>query len=174
VINFVVLNESPHQSFAQTLYTSAFEADERREFSQIFTLTTRNDFRFYVLEDSQSPIAILALWNFETFCYIEHFAVDNNLRNGGRGTTIIQDIISKSQNPIVLEVELPMTPMAQRRIRFYERLGFVLLPFDYFQPPYSPDKKPVAMHIMTTDTTPFNHQRFETIKQTLYNKVYNY
>ena len=173
MINFVQLSESPHQAFAQNLYLSAFEADERREFPQILTLIPQKDFKFYVIEDSSVPVAILALWSFETFDYIEHFAVASDKRNRAIGTTIIQTLLSTSRKPVILEVEPPFTPTAQRRIKFYERLDFILLPDSYLQPAYSPDKKPVDMRLMLSDSTLLTSCPPQTIIQTLYSKVYN-
>ena len=36
------------------------------------------------------------------------------------------ELLKRINNPAVLEVEKPLDDISQRRIRFYERLGFVL------------------------------------------------
>ena len=53
------------------------------------------------------------------------FAVDPAQRNGGHGKNVLNHLCQLLQHPIVLEVEMPEEEMAQRRINFYKRQGFV-------------------------------------------------
>ena len=91
----------------------------------------------------------LAVWEFESFTYIEHFAVDPVLRNSGTGSAMLQELVRKYQKQICLEVELPEDELTRRRIGFYERNGFVFNEYPYIQPPISKGKSPVPLRIMT-------------------------
>ncbi|MDR1847270.1 MAG: GNAT family N-acetyltransferase [Bacteroidales bacterium] len=172
-MDFVKLSKSTHQSFARSLYTSSFPPEERREFSQIPDLHLYKPFTFYVIEQSQQPFAIMALWTFASFSYIEHLAVANEQRNRGIGTKIISNLKSQRPNPLVLEVELPLTETALRRIKFYERLGFILLNDNYLQPPYSINKQAVEMRLMVSDPNLLNICDTKSIIQILHTQVYN-
>ena len=73
--------------------------------------------------------------------------------------------------PIVVEVEHPDDETAERRIRFYERAGFRLCPFDYSQPPYREGDAPYPMRLMGYGDIAME-TRYEAIKKRLYKEVY--
>ena len=86
--------------------------------------------------------------------------------------TALQTLVESVQVPIVLEVEpRGTTPMADRRIAFYERQGFVLSPLSYMQPPYRPEGAAIALNLMSTrgDWLRANH---EAVCKEIYRRVY--
>jgi ribosomal protein S18 acetylase RimI-like enzyme len=127
--------------------------------------------------------------NLSAVTYIEHFAIDPSFRNGQLGSSVLNyflttycpNIKSKSREEypepklVVLEVERPINPssdeLSARRIRFYERLGFSLLNFDYHQPPYHSGNEFIPMHLMSFGTPP-NNATFSIIKSHIYKYVY--
>ncbi len=77
--------------------------------------------------------------------YVEHLAIHPDMRGHGVGGEIIDALPGK----VILEVELPLTHEAQRRIGFYERHGFVAATeCEYVQPPYAPGLPSVPMLLM--------------------------
>ena len=113
----------------------------------------------------------LAVWEFESFTYIEHFAVDPALRNSGTGSAMLQELVRKYQKQICLEVELPEDELTRRRIGFYERNGFVFNEYPYIQPPISKGKSPVPLRVMTYGKG-ITRQAFEEMRKVLYRRVY--
>ena len=127
--------------------------------------------------------------NLSAVTYIEHFAIDPSYRNGQLGSSVLNyflttycpNIKSKSREEypelklVVLEVERPINPssdeLSARRIRFYERLGFSLLNFDYHQPPYHSGNEFIPMHLMSFGTPP-NNATFSIIKSHIFKYVY--
>lgn len=103
--------------------------------------------------------------------FIEHFAVNPLYRNNGLGGKILNDLLKKLKKQVCLEVELPTTVIARRRIGFYERNGFFLNLYPYEQPPLSQGKKALPLHVMTSGGFA-DEQRFRRIKSALYKKVY--
>ncbi len=79
-------------------------------------------------------MAFLAVWEFDTFLFVEHFAVRKSCRNGGLGAVLLTQLTAQCRRPVILEVELPTGELEARRIAFYERNGFVMNPFEYMQP----------------------------------------
>ena len=75
-----------------------------------------------IVEDGK-PVGMISYWDMGDFYYIEHFAIDPSLRNGGYGKRVLESIQTKLQGPIVLEVEEPTEEMRIRRINFYKRLN---------------------------------------------------
>lgn len=69
---------------------------------------------------------MISYWTMGDFYYIEHFAIDPSLRNGGYGKRVLEMIKKQLKGPIVLEVEEPNDEMSTRRIHFYKRLEFTL------------------------------------------------
>ncbi|CAH8770784.1 GNAT family N-acetyltransferase [Paenibacillus dendritiformis] len=72
-------------------------------------------------------IAILTAWEFPLFRFVEHIAADPAIRGTGVGRKLMTSYIEESVQPILLEVELSITELAQRRVSFYERLGFHII-----------------------------------------------
>lgn len=161
------------EKFAEELYCGAFPSDERRDFALLKDLVREQDFTFFILKYKQGcNIGILSLWHFEAFDYIEHFAVSPSLRGGGLGASVLEKLIKETANPIVLEVEPPTNDLARRRIAFYERCGFRLLPFDYMQPPYDSTKNSLELHVMTSADAFSCEESFNSMVRQLHSTVY--
>lgn len=79
-----------------------------------------------IIFDNETPVGFITYWDFNDFYYVEHFAIDPTLRNGGYGKKTLDYLCKELDRPIVLEVEMPVEEMAKRRINFYQRQGFVL------------------------------------------------
>ena len=71
----------------------------------------------------------------------------------------------------MLEVEPPNGVLEQRRIGFYERLGFHLTPFDYVQPPLREGQADLPLRIMVYPK-PLQDEEFNLFKEILYTEVY--
>lgn len=153
------------------LIKSAFPSDEYREYDEQRKLFDVSEYSVYALKDGEKIAAIIAFWSFNDFAYIEHFAVDEKHRNKGLGAKLLKEFADKIDKQIILEVELPNTETAKRRIGFYERNGFFLNNYPYVQPAFSKNKKPLPLLIMTSNS-PVDNQKFNKIKAALYHKVY--
>ena len=161
------------EAVAKHIYESSFPEDERRDFSQMKLFSEKAPFVFNLIKAAEEQvIGMISLWNFDSFAYIEHFAVSETVRGMGTGSEVLQLLKSKTQKPIILEVELPHTPQARRRIEFYRRHDFEILPYKYIQPPYDKTKQSLEMHIMASRNTQTDKATFDSIVQTLYTAVY--
>ena len=147
---------------------ASFSDDEYRPYDEQLALFEEPEYRIYYM-----PAGFLAVWEFESFIYIEHFAVDPALRNSGTGSAMLQELVKQYQKPICLEVELPEDELTRRRIGFYERNGFVFNEYPYIQPPISKGKSPVPLRIMTYGEA-ITRETFEAMKNVLYLSVYKY
>lgn len=169
---FPVTHTNELNAEVREIYESAFPEDERREWAQLLTLITNPAFRFNLIFSEQILIGLISLWNFEEFVFIEHFAIRDSERGKGYGTEVIQNIISMAI-PVVLEVEEPLSEMAIKRIRFYERLHFTVSQGEYFQPPYSKDKQMVKMLLMSYPQK-LLAANFESTKKLIHEHVYKF
>lgn len=156
------------------LYESAFPSDERREFGEFKQIMTENEhFHVYAFLEDNHFAGFITFWEWDEFCYGEHFAVLPEMRNGGKGSIYLQEITKKLGKPVVLEVEPPTDEMAIRRIGFYERNGFKLWKdITYIQPAYDKTKSSIELKLMTIGDIEFdgnNDKKIKRIKSEVYN-----
>lgn len=152
-----------------SLLYNSFPSDELRQEEEQRMLFDNSTYQLYVTDDLQ---ALISVWNFPTFAFIEHFAVTPQCRNQGLGGKLLREIITMLPCRVCLEAELPETELAARRIAFYERNGFTVNEFPYIQPSYGDGKKAVPMRILTTNGA-LTQEEFTAVKATLYQYVYN-
>ncbi len=148
----------------------SFPTDEIRPYSEQKKLLDNPAYSIYI---TPSVDAFIAIWEFEEFVFVEHFAVDSEHRNTGLGSRMLTEFLEKQDKIVCLEVELPDTELAKRRIGFYERNGFFLNEYEYFQPPISRGKKIVPLRIMTSRER-IDEVTFDKIRNILYREVYKY
>ena len=152
------------------IYQEAFPIDEQRPTDDIARLikTDRRYCAMALIDDTHGCIGLLTSWQFADFTYIEHFAISPSLRAMGYGTEALSTFTQSLSTPIILEAELPTDSLTQRRIHFYERCGLTLYHYDYIQPPYTPNRSPVALRLMGTISQP----NLTQIAHTLHREVY--
>lgn len=157
-----------------SLLHSAFPVEERRE--DHFFVKLLNEHKSFhclqVLKENQF-IGLLHYWKFETFSYIEHFAIHPKYRNQHLGEKVLKQFIEQQNVPIILEVELEnkKDPFTLRRIHFYQRLGFILWNNSYAQPPYRKDDSFLPMQLMSHGDINSN-LHFKSVQEILYTHVY--
>lgn len=153
-------------------YEASFPAMERRDFELVRALMKENPlFTLYALLRGETYVGFITAWRFDSFVYIEHFAIEEAARNGGIGAEALGQFLSFTSLPVVLEVELPADDLSRRRVRFYERLGFVLDSHVYFQPPYHPGDQPLEMRLMQYGGLNLE-QAFPEVRKQIYREVY--
>ncbi len=167
-IKQVKTQDEVNYTFVEKLMHTAFPQEERRDTVQQREYSDNNP-RFcnnIILENGNS-IGMISYWTMGDFYYIEHFAIDPSLRNGGYGKRVLEMIKKQLKGPIVLEVEEPNDEMSTRRIHFYKRLEFTLHKKPYIQPPYRKGDSGLPMLLMTYGDIDMESD-FEKVKKTLY------
>ena len=154
MITFTNLADSDYSHFAQELFEEAFPEQERPPFSSL-----RDD-----------PVGILTYWTFDELVYVEHFAIDEELRNQGLGKAVFLNFLSQQQEQVVLEVELPNTEEADHRLEFYASMGLFQNPQPYVQPSYHNDNRTVPMILMSKYE--LDDDEFSEIRNLLHREVY--
>lgn len=174
MIKLTDLAESDHPHFAQDLFEDAFPEEERPPFS---TLKRRDNakFHFFVAsngegEEQGEPIGILSYWTFEDFVYVEHFAIDEDLRDQGLGKVVFLNFLSQQTQQVVFEVELPHDEISEHRIEFYASMGLYQNAQAYEQPSYHADDTRIPMLIMSKYE--LDDDEFEEIRRVIYKEVY--
>ena len=162
-----------HFSSMVTLYKSAFPPEQRRSLEKLkHEMLTSNYFRVHALLVNGKFVGFSNSWIFETFYFVEHFAIRPELRGKKFGSEALNTFKESIALPVIIEVEMPNSAIATRRIEFYEKAGFHIIPNDYAQPPYRTPDSMIPMFIMTNDKE-FVSKHFDPIKKTLYKEVYH-
>lgn len=153
------------------IYLDSFPADERREWQEIRQLLTNPSYNIYKINVNNELTGLISIWRWSELIFIEHFALSIPTRGMGLGTQVLKQIISENPPMIIVEVELPDTGPAIRRIAFYERLGFSPCHEEYYQPPYSPGMSKVKMLLMSYPHS-LSREEFLSFKGKIYKEVY--
>jgi len=166
---------SPYQNFEKIfrLLEQSFPKEERRDRKGQRALFSLPLYRIEaeIGEEYGSLLGFFALWQLPQFLFVEHFAVAEEMRGKGLGSQMLRELEEKTDLPICLEVEPPQTPLAKRRIAFYERAGFSLNPYPYTQPSLGKGRAPIPLFLMSYPA-PLSEEEFFSVRDTLYETVY--
>ena len=92
-------------------------------------------------------------------------------RGQGMGRNILMQVIEKLAKPVILEVEPMHDTNSQRRIRFYERLGFHLCDTPYRMPKLDETHGDLELKLMSYPD-PLTPEQFQQRVQHIYRYVY--
>ncbi|ERP31905.1 GNAT family N-acetyltransferase [Chitinivibrio alkaliphilus] len=130
------------------LYKEAFPETERRTYEDQKKLLARREYALDLFYDEAVLAGFVSRWTLSFCTFIEHIAVSPAFRGKRFGTHIMEQVLSAAEC-VVLEVEIPHEEIQYRRIGFYERLGFHLLPYSHVQKPLRPGGCSLPLHLMS-------------------------
>lgn len=163
--------DDPYLSFVKKLYHAAFPKEERRDWQQLIDMVdTAGEMWLQVIEEDGIAIGFITFWMLEQWCFLEHFAIEPSLRGKRYGERIMKELMK--HDSVLLEVEPPYTENAIRRIGFYERLGFSILPFPYRQPSYHHPEESFSMCLMS-NSSENTADKFSEIISLVRSRVYS-
>lgn len=158
-------------ALADAVMREAFPDSEIRSCAAQKALLQEKEYCLYgYFTEEGNCEAILGMWRFSDFLYLEHLAVSPACRGGGMGRKILEEV-QKEGMPMLLEVEPPETEISKRRIGFYERIGFQLNSYSYMQPALQAGQKPIPLLLMTFGEK-MDETTFQKRKDILYRHVY--
>lgn len=152
------------------LYESAFPEEERRPLPAQQLLLREGALCLLEVEHEGHFAGFVFCWELTDFTFIEHFAIAPQLRGKGSGSEVMT-LLFERYGRLVLETEPPHTIDAQRRIRFYEALGFGAFTSPYLQPPYRVGWDPLEMILMQKGMSLGEHTFFK-VSSEIYREVY--
>lgn len=130
-------------------------------------------YTIWTLQNTADQIlGFIAEWDLGANLFLEHVAVDQTRRGAGIGSEMMAAYLAQAEKPVVIEVEAEKTKINQRRIGFYQRLGFQVSEFGYDQPVYRGDmSKKIPLKLMTYPK-PLTADGFETFKKQVFTQIY--
>ena len=169
VINMLIATEKNFEDIYNIL-KEAFPPCERRTKSEQKALFSLKEYKVFV--DTETPDVFMAIWDFEEFLFLEHFAVKKEKRGNAVGSSFFNEFISTVNKTIIFEVEPPENEISVRRIKFYTSLGAKLNDFNYIQPSLQKNQPSIPLRIMSYPVQLTNKQ-FTSYRNTVLRKVYN-
>ncbi len=155
---------------AYEIMRESFPLEEYRPYEEQKALLQKPCYTLYGFGEGEIA-GLLAVYEWADMRFIEHFAIKPTLRGQGIGGRALQVLLTLSPKPTYLEVELPDTPLARRRIAFYERNGFALNGYPYVQPSISAGRREVPLRIMSYGGR-IGEEEFLRFQRRVYTQVY--
>lgn len=158
-----------------SILAAAFPITELRTKEKQRELLSREGYRLYgVKEETDGYFAVIAAWELaEDFVYLEHFAVAEEKRNGGRGGELLEKFLAWYGKKAVLEVEVPEDELTKRRVGFYQRHGFFFNEYPYLQPPMRKGQEMLPLRLMTRPK-PIQEEEYQRYRDLIHRQVYRY
>ena len=109
----ITTSDVQHYKFMEELLVESFPPEEYRQLEHLREYTDRiGNFHNNIIFDDDLPIGFITYWDFDRFYYVEHFATNPALRNGGYGKRTLEHLCEHLKYPIVLEVERPVEELS--------------------------------------------------------------
>jgi ribosomal protein S18 acetylase RimI-like enzyme len=131
-----------------TLYEESFpEAERRKEADHLRACT---DARFFPLSawEGRELIGLLFFWEWDSYRYLEHLAVNPSLRGQGHGSRMLRHL-RDSERTVILEVDPLVNELSVQRLQFYERAGYTLTPYRFVHLPYRVEAEAQELRILS-------------------------
>lgn len=156
------------------LYVDSFPEWERRRISSHGRASDDDDFHTYIAIENGNLQGLIFYWEYDSTIYVEHLAVNPLLRGKSIGSHIIAGLIEENPDfTIILEIDPPVDDISKRRLKFYERLGFVENDVDYVHPSYTKNGKPHELRILSYPEL-LSSDELEKFRDYMANRVMKY
>ena len=156
------------------VYSYSFPEHEKRKLENQLEALKNNKCRIDAYTEDDIFIGFVIYWIYPTYIYIEHFALSEQVRQGGKGTAIITELIERYKElPIILDIDPVVDSISERRRNFYFRLGFLQSAHQHLCPPYKEGELPFELLLLTTKQE-LTESEYKGIKESLYNEMITY
>ena len=164
--------EDPNWDQVWKIYQMNFPKGERRRI--IDQTRTLDDKRYYCMAILKKDLVcgILFYWMLEDFCFVEHLAIDDQVKGRGLGSSILENL-KDLPGRLVLEIDPPTDPIAIRRKAFYERAGFVLNPHEHLNLPLRIGYEALPLRVMTLKK-PLSQVEYKTFNEIMIRELIHY
>ena len=138
----------PRWGVAKKIYEESFPSYDRRSIRRQLEAIKEPDCYCMAIVEGEETIGILWYWEKKTVKYLEYFAILPTLRGKNYGSKALQ-LFCQSSKVVLLEIEPPIDTVSEKRLAFYERLGFRLQSFEHLHPPFTDEAKAYELKVMT-------------------------
>lgn len=131
------------------IYTISFPVYEQRDEKQ--QSAAFKDERYHLLVNTEGEMLrfFVAYWDFGSYVYIEHLAVNPQLRGQNIGSFMLRSFAEKVDKTVLLEIDPIVDSVSEKRFRFYEKLGYKLNPYRHTHPVYKEGYQPHELLVLS-------------------------
>jgi len=137
-----------YKSFLE-IYTISFPVHEQRNSRQQEEAFGDDRYHLVIKTEGELLVSFIAYWDFPDYVYIEHLAVNPDLRGQNKGSELLNDFAAITDKTIILEIDPPVDEMSWKRLSFYERLGYIPNTYTHYHPAYNKANKPHKLLVLS-------------------------
>lgn len=131
------------------IYSVSFPVYEQRDELQQIKAIGDSRYHLLVTIKNENLLGFIAYWDFDTYVYIEHLAVNPAFRGESIGTTMLKTFDDVVKKQVLLEIDPVEDEVSEKRLRFYERLGYKKNPYTHTHPPYDSSFEPHKLIVLS-------------------------
>jgi len=162
---FIENKKNKYFEKAWKLYLDSFPEIERRTLEEQEEILTDKNFKMTCYVEDDVLISIVFYWKISSYTFLEHFAVNSQLRGQSFGSKILQKFINDKKN-IVLEIEPIVDEITQKRLKFYKKFGFVVNTHEHLQIPFREGAKELKLLLMSQEKT-LSQQEYKVLYESM-------
>lgn len=142
------MSDQWYESFRE-VYTGSFPIHEQRNEAQQTEAFDDRHYNLILKTDEDRVISFIGYWDFKSYVYIEHLAVNPELRGQNKGSELLEDFAKFALKPVILEIDPPTDQISKKRLNFYERLDYKTNPYIHFHPAYREELVPHELIVLS-------------------------
>ncbi|MGB0990109.1 MAG: GNAT family N-acetyltransferase [Halarcobacter sp.] len=162
---FIESKDNKYFDKAWQLYLDSFPEVERRTLEEQEEILTDKNFKMTCYVEDEVLISIVFYWKISSYTFLEHFAVNSQLRGQSFGSKILQKFINDNKN-IILEIEPIVDEITQKRLKFYKKFGFVVNSYEHLQIPFREGAKELKLLLMSQEKT-LSQQEYKVLYESM-------
>ena len=132
------------------LYRTSFPLFEQRSARQQTASFQNEQYKLLAFTENNLFLGFISYWEFDAYLYVEHFAVNSELRGKGYGSHLLNTFIQATDKIVLLEIDPITDSISEARLRFYKRCGFYENPYPHTHPAYRHEYQPHPLIVLTT------------------------
>ena len=155
------------------MYCISFPIFEQRSTLQQVEAFQNERYKLLAFTENDVFLGFISYWEFDTYRYVEHFAVNTDLRGKGYGSNLLRTFIQSTDKIVLLEIDPITDSISEARLRFYKRCGFSENPYPHKHPAYRSEYQPHSLIVLTTkgEISKDEYQKFNLdLNRTVMNK----
>lgn len=148
-----IIDHTQHSLYPvfKELYGISFPIFEQRTEAQQDKAFSSLQYRLVAYQEEDTFLGFISYWEFDTYIYVEHLAVNQSIRGKGYGSIILNKFIADTRKIVLLEIEPVIDEVSAARLRFYQKCGFHENGYKHIHPPYRAEFKGHSLVILTTE-----------------------
>lgn len=161
IIRLTATDHPLYKAFRE-IYDISFPIYEQRTVAQQQDAFSDSRYHLDCYTDpvDQRLLGFIAYWRFDSYTYVEHFAIHPNERGKGLGGLILSKLIEQESGRVLLEIDPVKDDISAARLRFYRSYGFAETPFSHVHPAYRSEYSGHALLVLSTGSD-MNNTEYE-------------